>query len=91
MDQLSVNFTIGTLAFKIPTALLQTTGVVAYLPEAGLGRLINAIRQGLPPNLLALRDFVHERDPQVANRTMDPFVAELKWELSTSYTDSIPS
>ena len=78
MDQLSVNFTIGTLAFKIPTALLQTTGVVAYLPEAGLGRLINAIRQGLPPNLLALRDFVHERDPQVANRTMDPFVAELK-------------
>ena len=78
MDQRSVNFTIGTLAFKIPTALLQTTGVVAYLPEAGLGRLINAIRQGLPPNLLALRDFVHERDPQVANRTMDPFVAELK-------------
>ena len=78
MDQLSVNFTIGTLAFKIPTALLQTTGVVAYLPEAGLGTLINAIRQGLPPNLLALRDFVHERDPQVANRTMDPFVAELK-------------
>ena len=51
---------------------------MAYLPEAGLVRLINAIRQGLPPNLLALRDFVHERDPQVANRTMDPFVAELK-------------